>query len=419
MHRPLKFATLIAVALALTACADSVPRGITEPDGLRLSSHLVELSDAQQALLAEIREVQETLYACDKSPRKRQLDNKKKDINEMEEYAKAGFWDIEDNSGKNVPTKANQIINDTKGLVQNGTIPLNCPENATDGYGGKSRTDLANYFYLLLELFASKGESLAGEFSGVVACPETGCEELTDEWGVNVPDGTFGETVVILVQENKGAFPDLDNFNPVGNSFHFDVFPATAVAKEPGWTRCIVWEGFSPENELPDVGSVKMVRQDGESGAIVELHTEARADNKCGDQLEDLAMRNRLLRGAYKLLAGFPFLPKELHAYSPPRTFGGTSTTSSPHWLTVAGCDLACLRDLTVEYYGDYPQNTNAALGHLDAAALCDAEDVECWNSSLDSYINVVSAQTGTEPGKVLSPAQGEHLITIALALKK
>jgi hypothetical protein len=404
MHYPIRFATIVAVALAFTACTDSAQRALTEPGGVRFSSHLAALSPAQETLLAEIRELQQALYACDTSPRKRQLDNKAKDITEMEEYAQRGWWDDLDNADKNVAKKAAQLIADTKALISNGTLPATCST-----YGNAAgRAELADNFYALIELFASEGESLSDPDATVVLCPAAdGCEEPGK---VSAPPGTFGQDVAILFRKNDGNFPD-PSFNAVGQSWHVDLFPADAQVNN-AWTRCIEWEGFNPGvNDLnPGLERVRMVRED-ESGELDFLPTEA---NACPDPDLVVSMSNPLVRGAYKLFAGFPFLPKELHAYSPPRTFGGTSTASSPHWLVVLDpeddFDSLCL--LTYEYS---PSTANAGCTHLSKAkAYAEAGDNDGVNAKLDDYINVVEAQRGQS----LTDAQATELIGIANSLR-
>lgn len=419
MRRTMKFATLFAVALAFTACSDSVQQQITAPDGLRMTHLSGSVSPALDAVYHDAEELLNVVYACANT---KQQDNKNKDLEKVAKYAAAGWWTATDNPNDltgslNVAYMVDQIIANTDGLIakKTGGIPAACP----NAYANGDLAALTTELYFLLNVFKNQGEYTQGDVSATFCPSGTECEETGNGWKFNIPAGTFGTGVVIVVKPNNGQAPQ--NFTPAPNSasFHFDVFPADAQAAN-GWTRYICWEGTNDANE-PDEDWIVMVREAG-NGVLDYLPTvwEPWAGATCTSSTTSL---NIFLKGAHKLLAGLPFFPKDLQAYSPPRTFGGSSTASSPHWLTIVepvpGYTLAQLRSLTDQYYGTNSQNKNAALTKLDAAAACASDDVECWNSALAEYMGVVKAQTQPPGNKVLTAAQGAELQGIALALMK
>lgn len=417
MHHPWKFATVVTVALALTACADSARNPITEPNGLSLAKGTVTpLSPPLQALHDAIAAKTTALYFCGTS---RLAANTAKDVEKLLTYAEFGWWTAEDGAEdgaaahENVAYIAAKMIANNESNLAAGKV---CNDQA-----------LVDELAFLINLFANQGEFSDGDIVAT-SCPSaTDCEETGNGWKFDIPAGSFGTDVIVVVKPNNGSPPS--GFTPASNSnsFHFDVFPP-GDANSP-WTRYICWEGDNPgvDDNSPPSEWVVMVREAG-GGELDYLPPADVVEWDGATCISSTTSSNLFLKGAHKLLAGLPFFPKDLHAYSPPRTFGGTSTAASPHWLTVVEpvdpppeFTLQDLYALTEEYYGDANPNKTAALGKLQDAIDCtenteltEAQITECVNTALQQYINNVRAQTGKQGVTV---EEGEELMGLALSL--
>jgi hypothetical protein len=401
MRRTLKFATLVAVALAFTACTDSVQGPITAPDGAKLAYTGTELEGTQLALFNEFRPIYDALYECTGDAKL--IGNKDKDLDrKVKRYAEEGWYTSADNPDpENVTWVAeNKVIPDTDRLIEVGKIPADC--------GGDAQA-LADEAALLLRAFAGQGEYDGGDEGAVFSCPAgANCDEQTtgpNGVGFTAVAGTFGNDDVFIVFRPYKTPPA----NAVGNAWLVDLHGFTG--EEPGpWTRWFCWNGFVGDTDVsPDPDFIAMVR-DPEDGDPEYLPTEWE-DGRCEEA--DPEPLNLVLRGAYKLFAGLPFLPSTADAYNPPRTFGGTGTAASPHWLEDVSPTDDAFGELCLATYAISPPTANAGCGFLKKASEC--TDAFCTNSNLDQYIHVVETAV---PQKI-STDDAATLVATAESLKQ
>ncbi|HEX6250566.1 MAG TPA: hypothetical protein VFZ56_03940 [Gemmatimonadaceae bacterium] len=336
------------------------------------------------------------------------LDNANKDGSKLRTYAEWGWWTEADGLADGAASHENVAYIAAK-MIANNEANL-----AAGKVCGGADAALVEELSFLINLFANQtgGEFTDNDITAFV-CPTGGCTETGPGWKVNIPNGAFNNPVIVMVQPNGGAFPGPER--QVGNSWKFDVLPV-ATANFP-WTRYICWEGDVAGADEGDVDPTYIVVVRENADETLDYLPTIVEDWGFGTCTQYQAQAS-LLNSAYKLLAGLPLFPKALDAYSPPRTFGGTSTAASPHWLAVVppsvpeDPDLAALCAKTTNYS---PSTANAACRHLDRAEECAEGDTACYNGAIDSFINVVSAQSGKGD---LTTAEADDLIDDAEALK-
>jgi hypothetical protein len=352
----------------------------------------------------------------------KQNDNKNNDLDKMKQYAIAGQWTIDQFGNESVEYMANKIIANTQGLIDAGRILASC-------FGGAAELQaLADEVYFLLNVFKNQGDYSTpdGQLTAV-ACEDDQsenappCEATGKGWKIFVPGGAFGQNVIIIIKPNDGNAPE--GLDPVGKSWHFDVIP-NIEAKSPGWTRSICWEGTNPGEDdlIPNPSWVVLVREGTDGLDYLETDYEGWGAPTCDEVPEELAS-SLLIKSAKRFFAGLPFFPTKLDAYSPPRTFGGTTEPASPHWLTVLEpvppetewtFDLLC--EETRRVLPEAPNTADAACTHLEnAETKFENGDIAGGNRSLDQYIQVIGAQVG----KSITLEQANYLAGIAESLKQ